>query len=343
MQKLSQEQRSILELQLKRTRDVHERNRLCVILARDEGHSPDVIANILRLSRESVFGYLRDYENEGKTQHDPKGGRQCKLSTEQLSQLLDHLAKNTYKKAASICAYIQKTFSVNYSAKGLIHLLQKHGFTYKKPLKVPTRLSPEKQQAFIQAYHDLKAELGSDEEIYFMDAVHPEYQSQAAFGWIKKGIRKTLQTTAKQERLHFIGALRLNGMGIVTEEYQTIGQEEVIDFLKKLEEKSIASKIYIILDNARSNRNKALEAYLKGSKICLHYLPPYSPNLNPIERLWKIMRENTTYNTYYEKFESFTTSIRGFFENLAMFTDILTTRINDNFQKITLDPVQFSK
>lgn len=36
---------------------------------------------------------------------------------------------------------------------------------------------------------------------------------------------------------------------------------------------------------------KKLEEYLKTSKIQVHYLPPYSPNLNPIERLWKVMRE----------------------------------------------------
>lgn len=343
MQKLSQAQRTTLEVQLKRTRDVHERNRLCVILARDQGHSPEVIADILHLSKESVFLYLREYENEEKTQHDPKGGRQCKLSAVELEQLLTHLGNTTYTKASSICVYIQKAFGKNYSSKGLIHLLKKNGFSYKKPLKVPTRLSAEKQEAFIQAYEALKAGLPAKEEIYFMDAVHPEYQSQSAFGWIKKGVRKTLQTTARQDRLHFVGALCLNGMDIMTKEYDTVGQEEVIDFFKQLERKSTASIVHVILDNARSNRNKALESYLKESKIRLHYLPPYSPNLNPIERLWKIMRENTTYNTYYEKFDLFTESIRGFFKNLMLLKDVLTTRINDNFQKITLDPVQFSR
>jgi len=343
MKKFTQEQRAVLTVQLKRSRDVHERNRLCVILARDQGHSPEVIADILHLSRESVFLYLREYENKGKTQHDPKNGRQCKLPAEELALLLTHLAKTTYIKASLICAYIQKTFGKTYSSKGLIHLLRKNGFTYKKPLKVPTRLSPEKQEAFIQIYQALKAALPAEEEVYFMDAVHPEYQSQAAFGWIKKGVRKTLQTTAKQERLHFIGALRLNGMNVTTREYLTVGQEEVIDFFKNLEAASTASIIHVILDNARSNKNKALQLYLKDSKIRLHYLPPYSPNLNPIERLWKVMRENTTYNTYYEQFESFAESVRGFFRNLMLFKDVLTSRINDNFQKITLNPVQFSR
>ncbi|WP_408633529.1 transposase [Parachlamydia acanthamoebae] len=44
-------------------------------------------------------------------------------------------------------------------------------------------------------------------------------------------------------------------------------------------------------DNGRSNKNKKVEEYLKTSKIKIHYLPPYSPNLNPIERLWKVLRQ----------------------------------------------------
>lgn len=43
----------------------------------------------------------------------------------------------------------------------------------------------------------------------------------------------------------------------------------------------------IICDNGRSNKNKGINAYLQTSKIEIHYLPPYSPNLNPIERLWE--------------------------------------------------------
>ena len=152
MNKLSPIQRASFEAQVKKTRDVHERNRLCVILARDEGHSPEVISRILRLNQSSVFEYLREFENEGKTSHDPKGGAVCKLSDKQLKLLLRHLSEVTYAKSKSICAYVQKTFGVQYSIPGMIHLLTANDFAYKKPLKVPTLLSPEKQHEFIEAY-----------------------------------------------------------------------------------------------------------------------------------------------------------------------------------------------
>ncbi|KAG6559131.1 hypothetical protein RHOW815_000861 [Candidatus Rhabdochlamydia sp. W815] len=128
--------------------------------------------------------------------------------------------------------------------------------------------------------------------------MHPEHQSQAVCGWIKKGVQKILQTSGKQLRLHFAGALCLTGMKIFTEEYKTVDADAMLDFFKKLEKQTKARIIHVILDNARSNKNKKLEEFLMSSRIKVHYLPPYSPNLNPIERLWKILREKTVYNRY---------------------------------------------
>mgnify|MGYP001454585829 CR=1 FL=1 len=178
---------------------------------------------------------------------------------------------------------------------------------------IPGKLDPEKQMAFIEYYEELKKSSGIEEEIYFVDAVNPEHQSQSVCGWIKKGIQKTLQTSGKQLRLHFAGALCLKGMQIFTKEYETVNAEAMIDFFKRLEGQSNASLIHVILDNARSNKNKKLDEFLQTSRIKTHYLPPYSPNLNPIERLWKIMRETTVHNRYYQSSVCFFKEIRDFF------------------------------
>lgn len=132
-------------------------------------------------------------------------------------------------------------------------------------------------------------------------------------------------------------------MCIKTKEYPTIGALEVIDFLKELESQSKASKIYVIADNGRSNKNKLLQEYLKTSRIVFIYLPPYSPNLNPIERLWKIMREIVTYNKFYEKFSEFASAIKDFFtEKIPTSIEQLKIRINDKFQTMELNPIHLS-
>lgn len=214
---------------------------------------------------------------------------------------------------------------------------------YKEPLKVPGRLDPEKQMEFVEKYEELKANLRKDEEIYFLDAVHPEFQSQAVCGWIKKGETKTIPTTNKQFRLHFVGAISLKNMKVISREYGTVNAENMIEFLQNLEEHSNAPKIYVICDNGRANKNKALQEYLKISKIEIHYLPPYSPNLNPIERLWKVMREKKTYNKCYENFAEFRVAIRQFFfEDIPKMGTVLKKRINDNFQLIELNSIRLA-
>jgi transposase len=332
-----------LEQRAKSTKDMHERLRLCVILARSEGMPAETIAQVLRISIANVYRYLSEYESNNKTKHDQKGGSESKLNVNQTEELINHLQKNTYLKAKDICNYVKKRYGIEYSKPGMIAWLQAQGFIYKQPIKVPGKLDVAKQEAFIAEYEKLKANLPENHEIYFLDAVHPEFQSQSVCGWIKKGEIKTLPTTSKQYRLHFIGAINLKNMKVFAQEYKTVNAENMISFLNDLEESSPASKIYIICDNGRANKNKALKAYLEKSKIEIHYLPPYSPNLNPIERLWKLMREMNTYNRCYDNFENFSVVIREFFfEDIPKMVDILGKRINDKFQRIVLNTVMFA-
>jgi transposase len=205
-------------------------------------------------------------------------------------------------------------YGIQYTIAGMTDWLLRNGFVYKKPMKIPKKLDPEKQEAFVKKYHELKGQLKDGELILFMDATHPEYQSQSSYGWILKGEIKTLTTTTKQERVHFLGAIELNQMQIVAQEYETVNADSTVDFLKRLEEKIPASKIYLICDNASPNRCKKVQGYVKNSKrIEIHYLPPYSPNLNPIERLWKVMREEVTYNKMNKEFKDFSNAMREFF------------------------------
>ncbi len=90
-------------------------------------------------------------------------------------------------------------------------------------------------------------------------------------------------------------------------------------------------KIHIILDNAGYHKDPAIQEFAKSLAIELHYLPPYSPNLNPIERLWKIMHEKVSANKYYETFFDFTEATLNFFRNIGKNKLLLRSRITDNF------------
>ena len=101
---------------------------------------------------------------------------------------------------------------------------------------------------------------------------------------------------------------------------------------------SPSKTIHIILD--RSGYHKAKDFVKKARQLNFkqHYLPPYSPNLNPIERLWKVMNEHVRNNQYFSTSKEFRDKIDAFFMKiLPDIGDSLKSRINDNFQ--VLEPV----
>ncbi len=75
-----------------------------------------------------------------------------------------------------------------------------------------------------------------------------------------------------------------------------------------------------------------VKEFAKELGIKLHYLPPYSPNLNPTERIWKLMNESIRYNQYYGKFSEFADATLESFKRIGRKKCILRARITDNFQ-----------
>jgi transposase len=336
--------RAEFEKLVRKTKNMDERVRLCAILAYDEGHDISDITNILKISESSAYTYINDYLKKNKIAHDPKNGAYCKLSPREEIELIKHLSITTYLTANSVRAYVLSKYGVKYTVTGITKWLERNDFVYKKPKHVPSKLDEQKQQDFIDYYNKLKQNTDDvNSVIMFMDAVHPEYQSQAVYGWIPKGETKTLPTTNTQFRLHLNGAINLNTMNVFTREYDTIDAVSVISFLKDLEDENPYKTIHIICDNGRSNKNKDIQQYLERSRIKIHYLPPYSPNLNAIERLWKIMREHVTYNKYYPRFAEFEDKIHEFFDTtIHEIKHVLKARINDEFEIIRHNPVQLS-
>jgi len=88
-----------------------------------------------------------------------------------------------------------------------------------------------------------------------------------------------------------------------------------------------------VLDGAGYHCSAVVIEKAKELNIKLHYLPPYSPNLNPIERLWKVMNEHVRNNKYFATAKEFRHQINHFFDvTLLSIAESLNGRINDNFQ-----------
>jgi transposase len=125
------------------------------------------------------------------------------------------------------------------------------------------------------------------------------------------------------------------------QEDKTLNAASTLSLLEKIETAYPSKKkIHVFCDNARYYRNQFVKRYLENSKIELHFLPSYSPNLNPIERVWKWMKERVMYNTYYREFEDFKQAVIGFLQTLssldpgASLGTIFSRRIRDKFRPI---------
>lgn len=316
----------------RKERDGRIRDRIKAVLAYDDGYSYSEIARILLLDDETIRRHIDDYQQEQKLK-TANGGSDSKLSDKETRTLIEHLQEITYLYVKDICQYVWQSYQKKYSVSGMTKWLHANDFCYKKPHAVPAKADREKQKKFICFYNRLKKKAGKEEPIYFVDSVHPQHQTELTYGWILKGARKEIATTAYQKRLNFIGGICLNGHRFTYHQTDKVNAGSICDFLWELRQANPGKYyVHVIWDNARPHRNEEVEHFAKELGIKLHYLPPYSPNLNPVERLWKLMHEAVRYNKYYGKFSEFTEATLGFFKCIGRKKNILRKRITDDFQ-----------
>ncbi|RDH40457.1 MAG: IS630 family transposase [Candidatus Aquirickettsiella gammari] len=331
MEKLSELERKKLIEQHRKERDKRLCDRIKAVLAYDDGYSYSEIARLLLLDDESIRRHIKDYWSDKKLSPE-NGGSECRLTSHESLELIDHLCQKTYLYVKDICLYVKTKYQKYYSVSGLRKWLHAHRFRYKKPHAVPTKIDSAAQQAFIEFYNKLKRQAGATEPIYFSDSTHPAHQTQLHYGWILRGQRKAIATTSKQLRVNLIGGICLKSRRVIYQQADRVNADSIAAFLVALRRRHPEKcKIHVIWDNAGYHHDKRIKAFAKGLAIELHYLPPYSSNLNPIERLWKLIRECVMYNKYYETFSAFTDAIRHFLNNIGRKKRILRSRITDNF------------
>lgn len=326
----------ILELEKihRSLRDKRQADRVKAVVALAKGWSAAQIAEILLLDEKTSRTYFDRYQQGGLPAllDDNYPGAEPKLDEHQMSELEAYLEEHILPDAKSVIARIDQQYGVRYSVTGVTALLHRLDFSYKKPTHVPGKQDPAQQQVFLKEYERIKACKGRNDPIYFADATHPQHNSIAAYGWIKKGRDKELKANCGRQRLNINGAMNIETLEPTVRFYDTINAQSAMDLFAQIQARHPKAKvIYVIVDNARYYHSRWLKKVLKGTKIKLIFLPPYSPNLNLIERYWKFFKKIVVNNHYYEKFEQFKRACESFFRKWKKYLPELQMLLTENF------------
>ena len=256
------------------------------------------------------------------------------MSFAQEAELKAHFSNTPPRNADEVRARILAEYGQSYCSPGAAKLMSRPGFEYRKPQVLPARADEAVQEAFIAACGALMRGLDDDGMVVFPDAVHPTRQSRPAHGWFPGDQKTAIKAGSGRGRLNIQGATDPG-----TFRFTFVGAEKInARTTRQMPEKPEPANpsmtaVHVFADNARCHHAKVLQPWLNAPdrRVKLHFLPPYAPHLNPVERLWGVMHKRVTRN------RQFADAVAGFFRQTLPdkwhgFRDTVT----DNFRVIPL-------
>ena len=206
---------------------------------------------------------------------------------------------------------------------------------------LPAKADPQAQTEFLtqELQPRLDEAQAGQRVVFFVDAAH--FVLSAFLGFLWSVTRLFIQAPAGRQRFNVLGALNALTHAMVTITNDTyITAQSVCALLEKIAALYVGLPITIVLDNARYQRCALVMDKAKSLNIELCFLPPYSPNLNLIERVWKFVKKQCLYSHYYEKFPAFQAAISKCLQETATtYQSELDALLTLRFQ--TFDKVQF--
>lgn len=204
------------------------------------------------------------------------------------------------------------------------------------PGKAPDK---EVQKKFVKRIkRTVKKASKNNGTVIFLDPTHQVHNTINGYCWQEKGIAgtKIISSNTGRKRISIIGAINAvtrKPTTLITEDNRD--KEMIKQILVEIRnDYQNTGKIYVFLDNAKYSHNKEVKLKAKSLNMKLIFLPPYSPNLNLIERLRKFLKKKIRKNIYYDTFEKFTTAIYDFFKNIEQYKTELEKLLTLKFEII---------
>ncbi len=333
---LTVEQRRALRQLQKQRRDDEGYVKVTVLLMLDSGWSLVSVAEALGLDEATGYRYVRAFTDLGLEKYllHERPGYWGLLTSAQLAHLCREVNTTLYTDVRAIQAWLAQTQRVHYSVSGLTELLHRLGFTYKLTTPVPCQADAAAQADFLEELAVLEAHVARGEAVlYYADAAHPTHNTHCTRAGCQVGQERPLLTVSGRERVNLNAALNAyDPTQVLLDETSCVNAQST----RRLYEQLLVAhpdkvRIYVICDNARYYKNKDLREWLVDKPICQVFLPPYSPNLNLIERFWNYLRQKIINTTFYRTKGQFRTAVLDFFDRLSEGGQDLTSLLTRKF------------
>lgn len=218
-----------------------------------------------------------------------RGGRPRKLNNKDKSKLKKLLESKGLWLTFEVKALIRKEFGVSYSFRQVARILREFDMNYSKPYPKDYRRPDNADDILKERLDKAINEVGKGKDyiLGFMDEASPQTTDNKQRFW-SFGKAKITKNTTKY-RANTFGFYAVNGNDVVDfKENSKLGS--IFEFLQTIRSKNKDNQIIIVLDNFKSHISQKTRKYAESLGIILVFLPPYSPNLNPIEQIWRCVR-----------------------------------------------------
>jgi len=312
------------------------KKKLHVVYLKSLDLSHQDIALIARVSDDTVTRYLQEYNKGGLSAisivrtYTPSS--KLLPHKEEIKSYFQSHPPHTVSEAVF---EIEKLTEIKLGLSACREFMLKHlGMKFRKMAAIPSKADPERQEDFLE--QELKPLLDEEKEgkrhVFFVDAAH--FVMGAFLGMIWCFERLFLQSSSGRKRYNVLGAYSNRDTNLITISNDAyINSDTIVELLIKVNSLHSDSKVTLVMDNARYQRCNKVMDKAKDLGIHLLFLPPYSPNLNLIERLWKFTKKKCLYNKYYASFDNFKKAIDDCLNNVqTMFKDQIKTLLNPKFQ-----------
>jgi len=236
--------------------------------------------------------------------------------------------------------WVEEQLGVPVSRGTLRTILTQAGLSWKKCKKLLTKADPEKRARFVEAFQALyQRMLDGKVRILYIDEAHLHQDMDLGYTWAPKGTpawRATL-SPALAKRINWYGAYDFTaGRTLIWHEGKCNGKN-TIQFLQRLATwlNESERQVVIIWDGASYHRSKIVQAEAQRLGFQILPLPGYSPDLNPIEGLWKWMREEVTRNHCHPTMRQLFLDCKAFIDSVNLDPEQILKRL---WPKFDLDP-----